>query len=176
MFLRDLFAVYILWNHFPGLSCNDEGKENKKCKQNCFKICVLVMLITGGGNEDDNVFSSTEVIDPSGRTCVVQDMTKPRGGHAMAGRTVCGDDTCETLDNDGKWRLSHKLQENRTGLGMWTAEVPVLYPDPHIVHRTYVMGGRNRNNTNTLITEELYFESSFKRWALQEEIHSYGFR
>ena len=131
------------------------------------------MLITGGGNEEENILSSVEVFDPSGMTCVVSDLSRPRAGHAIAGHTVCGDDTCETLHDDGHWRLSHTLQKNRTGLGLWTDAAS---------QDTFVLGRRNRDGTNTLITEMLRWSSaqdlgtSFKRWSLQEERPSYGFR
>ena len=98
--------------------------------------CFLVLLITGGATEEDHgagAHFSTEVYDPSGRTCLVSDLIIPRATHAMAGRTVCGahltadagGDPCETLGDNGEWTLSHQLRENRTSLGMWANKLKV---------------------------------------------------
>ena len=151
-----------------------KGDTNYKTE---LKYIVLVMLITGGVNDGHEVLSSTEVYDPSGRTCKVSDMTKPRGGYAMTGRLVCGDESCEKLDDRGRWKQTHKLKKKRGGHGIWTAEFEVGVCETYTAYQTFVFGGKNPNNSETLFTEELNdFGTTWNRWKLQSEIEkNYGF-
>ena len=124
-------------------------------------VLYLVMLITGGWNDDNRLarLSTVEMFDPSNPSfsCQLPNMTVARQDHAAVGRTVCGgrgngEHTCETLDN-GQWQVSHNLQQGRQGHVMWQS------PRKGVM----VIGGGDYGTGKT--TERL--ERNVNGWSLQ---------
>ena len=79
-----------------------------------------VFLITGR--------RSSELFDPlyPWLPCTLPSLSAARDGHSFAGLTLCGGQdpgarqTCETMSmDDGQWRLSHNLQQERALSVMW---------------------------------------------------------
>ena len=84
------------------------------------------VLIIAGGRLDNAQYSQyAEVFDPSNpsNTCTLPSMSVGRLQPGFSDRTVCAGwyqtpPSCETFD-DGEWKISHNLTQERGGPKMW---------------------------------------------------------
>ena len=87
-------------------------------------------------------------------SCLLPDLPDDRHRHTQDGSIICGGgtygrfrkrtrNTCITLNKDGKWKVSHRLNRPRYSHVSWKMHEGIV-----------LMGGENSQNTTELIKDD----------------------